>query len=238
MSIAESEKIITFSKNLKSFRESKNLSTYEFAKIIKISVSSLKNYEYMKMFPPYERLFTIADYFGVSIDYLILGEKTNFIKHTDFVNHAHRLDGMWQEASKILNYIDEFLDLRKKSNNIYDEYPHKLKNNFNDNFSLIVEKSNYIGRELAEKTGISERQITSYKHGTEPPYKILFRISSFFKISMHALITGQKLQFDFENKGFKEVILKADEHLSIEHIEMTIKYIKQILKNNNIKMPA
>ena len=63
-----------FGFRLKSIRKSKNLTQKEVAESIKITERSYQRYEANEQKPTHERLVIIADFFDVSLDYL-LGRK-------------------------------------------------------------------------------------------------------------------------------------------------------------------
>lgn len=58
-------------KNIKYLREKKNLSQKEFAKILNISNSTLSQYESNVRVPSDDIKIKIANYFNVSLDYLL-----------------------------------------------------------------------------------------------------------------------------------------------------------------------
>lgn len=58
-------------KNIKYLREKNNLSQKEFAKILNISNSALSQYESNVRVPSDDIKIKIADYFNVSLDYLL-----------------------------------------------------------------------------------------------------------------------------------------------------------------------
>lgn len=60
-----------FNDRLKSLREDKDLTQEELAKILHINRSTLSNYENIGREPNYTLLIKIADYFNVSLDYLL-----------------------------------------------------------------------------------------------------------------------------------------------------------------------
>lgn len=65
-----------FSSRLKQLRESKKLSQRDLAKILKLSPSTVAMYEVNQRSPDKETLSVIADFFNVSVDYL-LGRDNN-----------------------------------------------------------------------------------------------------------------------------------------------------------------
>ncbi|AEM79783.1 helix-turn-helix domain-containing protein [Thermoanaerobacter wiegelii] len=62
---------MTFSDRLKELRKEKNLTQEDLAKILGISRSTIAGYETERKEPDYETLKKIADFFNVSIDYLL-----------------------------------------------------------------------------------------------------------------------------------------------------------------------
>lgn len=68
-----------FNKVLRALRTSKNMTQDELAKILRISRSTVGMYEKGDREPDYETLEAIADYFNVSIDYL-LGRDTKIVR--------------------------------------------------------------------------------------------------------------------------------------------------------------
>lgn len=58
-------------KNLKTLRESRNISQQKLASIIKVTQQSVYKYENNLAEPSFATLIAIADYFDTTIDYLI-----------------------------------------------------------------------------------------------------------------------------------------------------------------------
>ena len=94
--------ILTFGKRLAALRKFNRLERKDLAEMLNISYSALSNYENNLRFPDQEILIKIADYFDVSIDYL-LGRKDIKNIPDDIANEKH---------STYLGYIDGF--------NLYD----------------------------------------------------------------------------------------------------------------------
>jgi transcriptional regulator with XRE-family HTH domain len=61
----------TFADRLKILRSDKKLTQKEFAKILNINERSYQNYEINASTPNFKLLLFIADYFDVSLDYLV-----------------------------------------------------------------------------------------------------------------------------------------------------------------------
>lgn len=68
---------MTFGIRLRSLREDRDISTTELANVLHIQTRTLNYYETDKREPDYNTLVKIADYFDVSLDYLLC--RTNSI---------------------------------------------------------------------------------------------------------------------------------------------------------------
>ena len=71
----------TFGERLKELRKSKNITQKDFATILHVTERAYQNYEMNSSTPNYKLLLTIADYFNVSLDYLV-GRTDNYELHT------------------------------------------------------------------------------------------------------------------------------------------------------------
>ena len=60
-----------FKDRLKSLRLSNNLTQLDIANYLKINDRSYQNLEYGKSKPKYDTLIKLADYYNISIDYLV-----------------------------------------------------------------------------------------------------------------------------------------------------------------------
>ena len=72
----EGVRLTRFGEILMQLRQEKHLSQAELGRIIYVSGGTISNYENGVHYPDVEKLFKLADYFEVSIDYL-LGRSTS-----------------------------------------------------------------------------------------------------------------------------------------------------------------
>lgn len=63
--------MFNFGKHLKSIRQSKSITQKQLALDIGASESGIQNYELGTRKPTYDMLIALANYFNVSIDYLV-----------------------------------------------------------------------------------------------------------------------------------------------------------------------
>ncbi len=114
----------SFGEILTSLREERGIYQKELAAILKVSVGTVSNYENNIHFPDQEALLQLADYFGVTIDYLL--GRTSYRYSLDTLNEEYA-PGMTvaelvniiqhfspQNTASFLDYI-ELLQLRQKA---------------------------------------------------------------------------------------------------------------------------
>lgn len=83
----------TLGNRIRSLRESENIQQNEFAKKIGVSNVVLSRYESGERKPDYDTLETIADYFNVTIDYLLGRSNTpNMSEQDEFESFANNPD--------------------------------------------------------------------------------------------------------------------------------------------------
>ena len=107
----------------------------------------------------------------------------------------------------------------------------ELENSFNLNLKIIRTSKKITQNELADKINVSRSVIASYELKNHPPIDKLIKLSNILNISIHALSTGEKLLFDFQDRHFGKTILLADQLLSYEHIKFLIELMENIVKN-------
>lgn len=78
-----------FGNRLIELRDELNLTREELADKLNITYSALSKYETNKRFPDKETLGTIADFFNVSVDYLLC--RTNIKRYEDFPPEVKRV---------------------------------------------------------------------------------------------------------------------------------------------------
>ncbi|MBP2071372.1 helix-turn-helix transcriptional regulator [Thermoanaerobacterium saccharolyticum] len=83
---------MSFGKRFKTLRLEKNLTQAELAKILSIGESTISFYESDKREPDYETLQKIADFFDVSVDYLLgRTDKRNIDVSNDVDERLHKV---------------------------------------------------------------------------------------------------------------------------------------------------
>ncbi|MEA5008226.1 helix-turn-helix domain-containing protein [Clostridium tyrobutyricum] len=104
-----------FGDRLKKLRQSKHLKQNDLAKNLGIGRTTLSNYELNNRQPDFDTLEKIANYFNVSIDYLVgrSNYKTfdEYVFNNDFQNLAHKLKKANKETQKLATDIFDHIYL-------------------------------------------------------------------------------------------------------------------------------
>lgn len=82
-----------FGERLKELRKTKNLTQENIGELCGVGKATISNWESNSTDPPLETVMKLANYFGVSIDFL-LGNETNSPNTIDKVNQALREAGL------------------------------------------------------------------------------------------------------------------------------------------------
>lgn len=93
---------------LLELRKEFNLDRETLANALNISYSSLSKYETNKRFPSQDLLILMADYFGVSVDYLL--GRTNIRNYEENTIAAHTDDRTQQLSEEGRKKLDDFID--------------------------------------------------------------------------------------------------------------------------------
>lgn len=113
-----------FSKRLKDMRRDNGKTQEDMAKLLNIRRSTYGEYERGKIMPPVDKIKILADYFGVSVDFLM--------GNTNFKTHEERNESDPMDVSKQMKIILEYLEnnqsvLTLDGNTLDDESREVLK---------------------------------------------------------------------------------------------------------------
>lgn len=122
----EKGSIAMFGKKLKKLRLEKKINQSELGEIISVSPSTIGMYERDQRFPDKDILIKIADYFEVSVDYLLgRTDERNITKKKPELDlnvktiAAHRLgdiEDLYDDAIEKINEYIEFIRMQQNKN--------------------------------------------------------------------------------------------------------------------------
>lgn len=99
---------MTFANRLKDLREENKLTQAELAQKFNITSQTISQYERGIRTPDFALLNSIADYFGVSVDYLL--GRTNIRNYEENTIAAHTDDRTQQLSEEGRKKLDDFID--------------------------------------------------------------------------------------------------------------------------------
>ena len=83
--LSKNEKILVmnFANNLKQLRQGRHMTQEALARYLNVTRPTIAGYETKNKQPDYDKLQKIAEYFEVSIDYLLTGNETSVLVESD-----------------------------------------------------------------------------------------------------------------------------------------------------------
>jgi transcriptional regulator with XRE-family HTH domain len=223
--------IFSIGKNIKQLRSYKSLTLEQLAKECNINNKTFEGYENNNINPPLSNIIKIVSHFGVTIDFLILWNNTKHFHNIKLLSMAKQIDEMEQlHRFQIESMASSLLKGRKKSEIIQDNISLPLTDNFHSNLKTLRENKNINQKVIAELLETNQSMITHYETKSIPPVENLVKLSEYFKISIHALSTGQILLYPFKDGQFGETIFQADQLLTLEEHKMLIHLMEAIIK--------
>jgi transcriptional regulator with XRE-family HTH domain len=220
--------------NFKKLRNINNLTVEQLAKKLEISERTIAAYEVGKFYPSFKVLIKTIDIFDFSLDYLIRNNESLYPRNLKLIKLATKLDiRTFSESKKNIKITIESLLIGKsalKSALQQDSVDIELSNDFHSNLKNIRNLRNMTQADLAEKLGITRTLLSQYELRIYPTVNKLAEFSRLLDISIHALATGEKLSFEFQDRDFGESILLADHFLSLEEHKMLIHLMEAVLK--------
>lgn len=125
--------MINLSKRLKDLRLKEGLTQAELALELGLAKSTISQYESDERKPTYENLIKIADFYNISIDFLLTGdlnvkEKQNTSYNKKYSKHILVLDKMTlDEQHQSLTFMEELLTARLEYENRLNKLNNKNK---------------------------------------------------------------------------------------------------------------
>jgi transcriptional regulator with XRE-family HTH domain len=224
-------------RNFKNLRLFSNLTQEDIAKKLKIKATVVSNYETGSALPSFNSFLNLVEIFNISFDFLVLDNNCLYPKNLKLLKLAKELDNFSQPEprSHIEISTKNFLigkntgDLEIKQ----DFLDVELSNNFHDNLKIIRNSKDLSQLQLSTILKTTTPAVTMYEKNRFPSVDKLLILSEFLKVSIHALATGDKLFFDFQDRHFGRTMLLADQLLTLEEHKILITLMETIIKNSS-----
>ena len=234
--IQKKRKKFPISQNLRHLRKAYNITLEQFSKKIDVLYDSFRNYEQDNYTPPYVILIKIARFFGISLDFLLLWDKTPYIQSLKMMVLGEKIDKLERlQRFEIESITARLLSNKNKSIDIplkMDSSGSDLSLNIKANITLVRKERKITQPKLAKLLDVARVSIYLYENKSPPPVDKIVKISEFLDVSVHALVTGEKLYFKFKNQDLLEVLLKGDKLLPLEDKQFCIKLMEKIIADS------
>ena len=114
--------MVNMGKRLRELRLKRNLSQEEVARHIGITRSAYSHYEINNRQPVYETLIKLADFFNVSIDYIIFGSASGSVRRNWDTPDTQEMLDLFQnmnpeQRKKSIRLMNELMHCKSKDNN-------------------------------------------------------------------------------------------------------------------------
>jgi transcriptional regulator with XRE-family HTH domain len=218
------------SENFKAFRIIFNYTQDRLSKALSLDQVTIANYETGKIKPSYQVLQNIIKLYGISLDYFVFDKACSYPRNLKLLRLAKLLDKAEHSDSRssIENVVKTLLKYDVGSEMILkqDVIELELTDSFYKNLKELRNYKKLTQPQLSEKLRITRSAYAQYEVKNFPPLKKLIELSDSLDISMHALITGEKLFFDFDDRIFGRTILYADQSLSMEDHKVLVRLLE------------
>jgi transcriptional regulator with XRE-family HTH domain len=215
------------------FRNSFSVTQEELAKQLSLAKNSISLYESGKSLPTFKVLKNMVGFYGVTFDFFLQKDSCQYPRNLRLLNFAQQLDNRkYSESRNIIEASARSL-LGEKFNTdlsvLQDNVEIELCDDFHKNLKELRNFRKMTQPELGEKSGASRTLIAQYELSSYPLYERLIRLAEILGVSIHALATGQKLTFDFQDRIFSQTMLLADHLLSLEQHKILITLMEAAL---------
>jgi len=217
--------------NLREIRASFNLTQEELAKkLLLVDRGTIALYE-SDVTPSMKVLIKLCEVYNLSLDFIVNGKNCVYPRDLKLLTLAKSFDDSAHSQSRsfVEASIDVFMKQKPEIEVKQDSIELELSLDFHSNLKSIRSLNNISQTELAKTLNVGRTAITQYEMKNFPTLENLQKLSELFNISMHALVTGQKLNYQFKDGHFCNTMLLADRFLTLEEHKYLIKVMENIL---------
>jgi len=216
--------------NLKELRTFFNLTQDELSKKLMIEDRTLISQYETRATPSIKVIKQLSEIFELSMDFIVWNNNCKYPRNLKLLNLTKEFDSsaQYQSRSHVEASAQIFLKDKSSTEIKQDSIDFDLKDNFHSNLKEIRSFREKSQLELSKYLGVGRTAITLYESQNFPTLENLIKISEYLNISMHALVTGQKLNFQFTDGHFGKTMLLADRLLPLEKQKYLIELMEGI----------
>ena len=185
--------------------------------------------------PYLKNILKLITFFNISIDFLFLLKKTSYPESTSLITFTEKIDKLDKvKRFQIESTAETLIGKRKLNSSIkLDNQNLTFTNNIHKNLKLLRENKELSQKELAQFLGVTDAQISLYENKQIPPAEKLVKLSELFNTSIHALLTGIKLNYNkIGNFALRETVMKADKILPLKEKSILLLLMQRIIEDS------
>jgi transcriptional regulator with XRE-family HTH domain len=217
---------------LKEIRNFFDLTQGELAKKLMIKDQAVIAQYESRATPSIKVLKKMADIFGLSIDFIVLNNNCTYARNLRLLTLAEKFDisAQSQSRSHVETSAEIFLKEKKIVEIKQDSLETELTDSFHGNLKSVRSLKAKSQEDVADFLKVGRTTVSSYERNIFPPLDNLIKISEYLDVSMHALATGKKLNFQFTDGPFGKTMLLADRLLPLEQQKYLIDLMENIIQ--------
>ena len=220
-----------------------NISIPELNKKINLGIDAIRQYEVERSLPPLDKMKKITSFFGISTDYLLLWDQIRYPRSIRLLSLAEKINAMEVDRwHNVKTTTDTFLGKENANKDpviIFDDPEAELTSSVHKNVRLLRNRVEYSQEKLGRYLTQATNHISNYETGvSRPSAENLILMSALFQTSVHAIATGRKLYFQFQNKDLKDTMLNADYYLPLKDKDFLCRMMEKIIEKSTPHSPA
>jgi len=228
------------SENFRRLKDNLGLTTAQICQKTGITLGAVRHYEIERSVPPTDKVNKLADFFGVSADFLLLWDQIKYPRSVRLLSLAEKINAMevdrWHNVKTTTATFLDDVNANKEPEIVFDNLEIELTNSIHQNIWLLRNRVEYNQAKLGRYLSQTASQVSNYETGkSTPPADKLILMSVLFQTSVHAIATGRKLYFKFHNKDFKNTMLNADYYLSLKKKDFICEMMEKIIEKSKAR---
>ena len=217
---------------LKEIRMFFNLTQDELTKKLMIEDRTIVSQYETRATPSINILLKYSQAFDLTLDFILNNNNCVYPRNLKLLELSKRIDDTAQSQSRSLveASVEVFIKEKNKADIKQDSIDLDLINDFHSNLKSIRSLKGISQLKLANSLGVGRTAVTLLENKNFPTLENLQKLSEILDVSIHALVTGQKLSFHFTDGHFCKTMLLADRLLPLEKHKYLIDLMESILQ--------
>lgn len=229
----------SFMRSFNTLRKTHEYTLKNLTEFTHINSANLRSYSIGQRLPSLDKLRALNKLYSVPLDYLILNKTNRYLNSIKLLSLGALIDKF--PDSFYRNHVEEhlnfFLDEAKETSQFDTSEKYNFDGSIHDNIRSLRSAHDISQREFSKQIlGVeSTSKICLYEKKYNPPLKYLVAMAQFAGTSIHWLVTGEPLVYEFENRHLKEKLLLLDRLADFKNINSIASIMQKILDKAEAK---